>query len=500
MKARLPLALAAIAIVSALLPSIAVGQVHYLVAPEPSHGTVRFTITVDRPGPKPHFRIPAWCPGFYWIQSYQKKISDVQASTSTGASLALERPDDRGWVVENPSGGAVTFAYRVLGDDPGLGFFGVNVRPHTAFINGPAGFMYVEGRKEEAARVKFQLPEEWDVATAMEKTPDGTYVAGDYDELIDHPIQVGKFARRQFTSLGVPFEAIFVAPENKIACDPDVEVKDLAKLCEPALKMFGGAPFKKYLFIVHLATGNFAGGLEHRSSTVLAVGNSQRLYLDTLATHEFFHVWNVKHIRPKALGPFDYTKEVRTRTLWFNEGVTDYYAQLTSYRAGFHDAEWLIGTMGSMIHAHQAGKQRLTMTVEDACKAVWEHGGFAVNDLNYYTTGAVMGLLLDAAIRDATDGARSLDDVMRLLMKRHQLPKPGFEDDGILVAINEVAGRDLTSLYQRMARTTKEFPWEVLEAIGLKAEAPTNGGRWVVRRDAYASPRAKRLLQGWLNR
>jgi len=500
MKARIFLALPAIAALWALLPSRVAGEIRYTVAPEPAQGTVRFTITVERPGQKPHFRIPAWCPGFYWIQSYHKKISDVRAVTPSGESLALERPDDRGWIVQNPTGDQVTVSYRVLGDDPGLGFFGVNVRPHTAFINGPAGFMYVEGRKEEATRVRFQLPEEWDVATAMEKAADGSYTSGDYDELIDHPIQVGKFARRAFSSVGVPFEAVFVAPDNKILCDPDAEVKDLAKLCEPAIRMFGGAPFKKYLFIVHLATGNFAGGLEHRSSTVLAVGNTRRLHLDTLATHEFFHVWNVKHIRPKALGPFDYTKEVRTRTLWFCEGVTDYYAQLISYRAGFHDPEWLIGVMGSMIHAHQAGKQRLTMTVEDACKAVWEHGGFAVNDLNYYTTGAVMGLLFDAAIRDATDGARSLDDVMRLLMKRHQLPKPGFEDDGLLQAMSEVSGRDMTPLYQRMARTTKEFPWEVLEAIGLKVEAPSNGGRWVLGRDPYASPRAKRLLQGWLQR
>jgi predicted metalloprotease with PDZ domain len=234
----------------------------------------------------------------------------------------------------------------VLGDDPGLGFFAVSVKPHTVFINGPAAFMYLVGRLQEKVRVRFDLPPKWEVGTAMEKTGDAEWSSEGYDELADHPIQLGLFERRQFKSEGTPMEAIFVSESQSFRQNLDEEARQLSELSRPAIRMMGSVPFKKFVYIVHLAVGDFSGGLEHRASTVLAVSNTSQLRLHELATHEFFHAWNVKQIRPKALGPFDYAQKVRVPGIWFSEGVTDYYAHLHAYQAGFREAEAMINMLG----------------------------------------------------------------------------------------------------------------------------------------------------------
>ena len=268
--------------------------------------------------------------------------------------------------------------------------------------------------------------------------------------------------------------------------------------------MFRGAPFKHYTYIIHLAVGDFSGGLEHRASTVIAVPDSTNLRLAELATHENFHSWNVKQIRPKALGPFDYTKQVRTANLRFAEGVTDYYAYLMMYRSGERDSAWLLQEFGQQIADLQNGATRKSLTLEECSKQTWEHGGFGVDDLSYYTKGLVVGFIFDAAIRDATGGQRSLDDVLRLLYSRHRLPNPGYDEDALREAINEVAGTDLSSLYNRMVRSTDELPYEVLQKIGLKLSAPGSNGRLLrgyrLERDPAAAPEAVRLRNAWLAR
>ena len=455
----------------ALLAAYAAADIRYTVKPEIAAKTVRVSMAVDNPGKSVEFRIPAWSPGYYFIQNYERKISDVVASDPTGKRLQFTHGDPRAWVVSNPTGGAVTLSYRVLGDDAGLGFFAVNVHPHTAFINGPAAFMYVPTRLEDDAKVSFQLPAGWQVATAMDRTGDA-YSAANYDELVDHPIQVGVFERRKFTVQGIPFEALFVSPNGKYNARLDDEAKKLEALSQPALRMMGGAAFPRYLYLVHLATGNFSGGLEHRSSTVLAVGNDSELHLDDLATHEFFHAWNVKQIRPKVLGPFDYSKPVFTKNLWFAEGVTDYYAKLHAFQAGIWTEDELLGSLGYEIRTLQVSKFRSQMTLEDTSIRAWDNGGMGVGDLSYYNKGQIAGFVLDAAIRTQTQGAKSLDDVMRMLYVKGRLPHAGYEEDELRTTINSVAGTDLSALYDQVARSKEEVPYEVLRGLGLRLRAP----------------------------
>lgn len=464
-----------LAFLPVLLSGLAFADLRYTIIPEPAAQTVRVKVELEATSDSTEFRIPAWCPGYYVMQNYQKNISDVQVADETGKRLPLEIPDPRGWRVKTEKGAKLTLSYRVLGDDQGLGFFGVSVKPHTVFINGPALFMYADGRLAEKSRVRFELPPNWKVATGMDPGEAGEWVSDGYDELADHPIQLGLFERRTFVVHNIPFEAVYVSENQTYRANLEEETRQLALLSAPAIKMMGGAPFKRYVYLVHLAIGDFSGGLEHRASTVLAIPNMTRLRIMELASHEFFHVWNVKHIRPKVLGPFDYTKDVRTRNLWFSEGVTDYYAHIHAYQSGLRDAEGMLQLLSDQIDELQSAKFRLTHTLEQSSLAAWENGSMGVGDLSYYTKGSIAGLIFDASIRGATGGAKSLDDVMRALYAKHRLPNPGFEEGDLLVAINEVAGRDLTDLYRRVVRSTEEVPYSEVKKIGLRVRMPGDG-------------------------
>jgi len=460
----------------ALAPAAALAQLDYRVTPEPAARSIRVRLQIEAKSGETEFRIPAWCPGYYVMQEYQKKISEVKFVDEQGRSITPTTTDPRSWKVAAPAGTKLTLSYRVLGDDPGLGFFAVSVKPHTAFINGSAAFMYPVDRLLEPVTVRFGLPQGWEVATAMDSAEPGVWTAGGYDELLDHPIQLGVFERRKFDVEGYPFEAVFVGDE-RIAPNPDEEARLLAQLSRPAIRMMRGAPFKRYLYLIHLSIGDFSGGLEHRASTVLAVPNSAKLRLNELATHEFYHVWNVKHIRPKVLGPFDYTQKVRTRNLWFAEGVTDYYAHIHAYQSGLRTADEMLQGYTDQIAELDASRSRKTKTLEDAGLEAWENGSVGTGDLSYYTKGSVSGLVFDAAIRNRTGGKKSLDDVMRLLFERHRLPHPGYEEDDLRKAINEVAGADLTELYRKIVRSTEEMPYDELKALGLRVRMPGDGAK-----------------------
>ena len=491
------------------LVSIASADVHYKLTPQPSAKTVTVAVTIDHPKSVETFRIPAWCPGYYQIAQYEKKIFDVKATDPTGRSLSIEAVDSRSWRVYGAGSEQATVSYKILGDDPGLGFFAVFVDNDKTYVNGASAFMYIDGHNSEKVDLAIQNPSNWDIATPMTRVEGGTYTAENYDEFIDHPIQLGVFQRRKFSIGKIPFEVIFVAPDNNPKCDLDAETERLRRVSEPALKLFGGAQFKRYLYILHLAIGSFNGGLEHRACNVQAIANSSELNLDDLAAHEYFHAWNVKQVRPRILGPFDYTRPQRTSNLWFAEGVTDYYSKLHAYQSGLKTDIWMLNDLAEQIRSLQGGQTRKIKSVEDASKGCWEADGFSIGDLSFYTKGLLAGFIFDAAIIQATDGAKTLDDVLRLLYQRGHLPHPGYDEDELRQTINEVAGRDLSDIYSRMIRSTQELPYQVLQGIGLKLSIPdlsqdnpinrTRSDYWI-EFDPNANDQAKRYLGIWLHR
>jgi predicted metalloprotease with PDZ domain len=416
-------------------------------------------------------RIPAWCPGFYFLLDYEKRLSDFVALDPKGQRLAVRKVDSRGFLVENPNQTPITVNYRMLGNDTGLGFFRTHIRSSIAFINGPGLFMFAEDRLDEKCSVEFQLPDSWDIATPMTAVGKGKFVADGYDEFVDHPFQLGKFIRRNFEVEKIPFEVIWVA-DPAPACNVDVETERLKKASIPAIKLFGGAPFKRYTYFVHLEVGDFNGGLEHRASNVIAVANTATIHLDDLATHEYFHAWNVKQIRPKILGPFDYRSPQRTSNLWFSEGVTDYYAKMHAYQAGFFSESQLLSSLENMIEELEMSQTAKRLTLEQVSKQTWENGGFGVDDLSYYTKGLVIGLLFDAHLRGDSDGKQSLDDLLRKCFKQFALPEPGFEEDDIRSLLKEMEPKQTPKLYDLMVRSTGAMPYELLKNLGLRLVVP----------------------------
>lgn len=413
-------------------------------------------------------RIPAWCPGWYTITNYQENLSDIRAKAADGRTLRLDTLDKRTWQVQG-GGPVVVVEYKVRGNDKGLGFFGCHLEKDVGFINPPALCMYPDGRTQEPVSLLLKLPRGWDVATALE---DGTgsreFHAQDYDELVDMPFVIGHFKRVDFKASGVPMFATF-ASRDKMKGDPIKLSEEFRKISEAAIAIMGGAPMKKYHWNILLSGENFNGGLEHRASTTIAVGDRKDLSFPGLAAHEFFHLWNVKRIRPKVLGPFDYTAEQRTKNLWFAEGVTSYYADRILYRAKMIDKDGMIRSCLNEINNLQNCSDRARYTAEDASWNGWEGGSVGFGNLSYYNKGYVIGLLLDFAIRARTDGAKSLDDVMRYMLKKHNYPKAGYAEDGILLATNEVTGQDFADVYHKLAQSTEELPYgDLLSAAGLE--------------------------------
>lgn len=460
-----------LAFVALAVVGTAHADLEYTVRPMPASKTFSMKMVITNAKQLETIRIPGWCPGFYFMLDYEKRLSDFKAVDPEGNPLATKKLDSRGYQVQNPKSTPITVSYRILGNDTGLGFFRSHLRNNIGFINGPSAFMFAADHMLDTCRVNFNLPADWDIATAMDTDGKGTYTANGYDEMVDHPIQLGKFIRKKFTVENIPFEAIWVG-DPAPRCNIDEETERLRRGSLPALKMMGGASFKKYIYFVHLEVGDFAGGLEHRASNVIAVANTESVHLDSLATHEYFHAWNVKQIRPFILGPFDYTTQQRSPNIWFSEGVTDYYAQIHAYQAGFMSRSQLLETLTNNIEELQVSKTRLKLTLEEVCKQTWENGGFGVGDLSYYTKGLVIGLIADSYLRGESKGKTSLDDLMRSFYAKYQLPKPGFQDNDIKDAFISMGGTKMGPLYDTLVRTTNEVPYDLLTKMGLRLLIP----------------------------
>jgi predicted metalloprotease with PDZ domain len=246
----------------------------------------------------------------------------------------------------------------------------------------------------------------------------------------------------------------------------------LSRIAHAGIQLFGSTPFRRYLFFYHVGGGGFYGGLEHRSSTVIHMGDPIRGagedgFLTTTA-HEFFHAWNVKRLRPAVLGPFDYTQPVHTGALWWAEGVTDYYAQLLLVRAGLRSRDWFLKVFTDRIAELDTTPARVRVTLEEASRNAWEGGSIGYDGLSYYLKGSLVGFYFDLRLRELTGGRKSLDDVMRALDARYGRHDIGYPEEGLLNTLNDVARADLTTEYTRYVRGTDEIYWDrVLTQAGL---------------------------------
>ena len=415
--------------------------------------------------------LPVWTPGSYLLREFARHIQDVSAEDEAGQALHVERRDKRTWRVES-RGRPVVLRYRVYANE--LTVRTSHLDGTHGYFNGATLFLHAEALRALPYRVHVEAPSGWSVFSALERDGEDL-VAQDFDTLVDSPVEVGPHQPLSFVASGVPHQVV-VWGEPK----PDAQrlVADLKTVCEAEAAFFGGLPFERYLFLVYL-TDKGRGGLEHKASTTLLFARqgfqTQKGWEDflTLAAHEYFHLWNVKRIKPRALVPFRYGEEAYTRLLWAFEGTTSYYDNLLVRRAGLMSPQRYLTRLGEALSTFAATPGRRVQTLEEASLTAWvkyyRPDENSVNSaVSYYLKGELVALCLDLTLRQLTSDAHSLDDVMRLLWERFGDGR-GVPEDGVEAVAGEVAGQSLQPFFDRALRSTDELDFGILSHVGLVA-------------------------------
>jgi len=436
--------------------------------------THHFLVDVELDGVTGPARLvmPSWTPGSYLMREFPRNVVSFAAADGAGRPLASRKADKNSWEVDAPADGRLVARYLVNADE--LSVRTSHMDASHAFISGTSAFMYVDGRQHEPVTVEVHAPEGWRATTAMAEAAPNTFTAADYDELADSPLEIGTHPVLDFEVDGVPHRFAIWGRGN---LDPRRLIADTTRIVRAEKALFGELPYRAYTIILHLLPGG-SGGLEHRDSTVLVAdrwsfrGQAYEGFLGLVA-HEIFHAWNGKRIRPAVLGPFDYTRESYTRELWVVEGLTTYYTDVILRRAGIISPQRYLEKQGEQVTRLMGIPGRLVQPLEDASFDTWikfyrPDANSPNATISYYHKGALVGLLLDLEIRRATGNARSLDDVMRALWAGYGRPDAGFPERRVEAVASEVAGADLTPLFDRWLRTAGELDFAPqLAAAGL---------------------------------
>jgi predicted metalloprotease with PDZ domain len=462
------------------------------------------------------FSLPAWIPGSYMIREFAKNIVELHAEAE-GQPVAVRKLDKDTWQCD-PCQGPLTVTTLVYAWD--LSVRAAHLDTVHGYFNGTSVFLMVHGQEQRQCIVDIQPPHgeefaNWRVATAMNCDQSmthgfGTYRAANYDELIDHPVEMGEFTLAVFEACGVSHE---IAITGRHRADTDRLCADLAKVCTQHIRFFGEpAPFDRYVFLI-MVVGEGYGGLEHRASTSLLcsrndlprageteVSESYRTFLG-LCSHEYFHAWNVKRIKPAAFVPYDLRREAHTTLLWAFEGITSYYDDLALVRSGLITRESYLELLAQTVTRVWRAGGRHRQTLAESSFDAWtkfyrqdENGPNAI--VSYYTKGALAALALDLTIRLDTGGAKSLDDVMHALWHCYGRTGKGVPEDGIERLAKEVTGLDLDNFFDRTIRGTRDFPLaDLLEQFGIEftlraAESAADKGGKAVSGDAASHERA----------
>jgi predicted metalloprotease with PDZ domain len=458
------------------------------------------TLRVERPDPAGQaFMLPAWIPGSYMIREFARNIVQIRAE-SGGQPVPLRKLDKHTWLAA-PCERALTLTYEVYAWD--LSVRAAHLDQTHGFFNGTSVFLSVQGQEDLPHVVDILRPEQeecrdWRVITALPELKAkrygfGTYVAANYDALIDHPVEMGSFALAGFKAHGVPHE---IAITGRV---PNLDLArltaDLKKICEAQIALFEPktrrAPMDRYVFLV-MTVGDGYGGLEHRASTSLLCSRADLPVLGRkemsdgyrgflgLCSHEYFHTWNVKRIKPSEFAPYDLRAESYSTLLWLFEGFTSYYDDLMLVRCGLIDEPAYLKLIAKTINGVLRGSGRTKQSVAESSFDAWvkyyrqdENAPNAV--VSYYTKGSLVGLALDLTIREQTQGKKSLDDVMRAFWQRYgrefyagAAHGAGVTEAEAEILFDEVTGLKLKRVFDRYVRGTDDIPFgKLLAPLGI---------------------------------
>ena len=450
-------------------------MIHYRieVADAAAH-QFKVTLTVADPAPEQQLSLPAWIPGSYMVREFARHLSRLEARQGTRACPLVQLSKDR-WSVATAGRGALVVTYLVYAFDASVRTAWLS--EDRGFFNGTSLCLAVEGRTAEPHRVELrQLPAGWDVATGMRRVDAGAtarkpakgakarpartqvFESADYDELADHPFELGPFWRGEFTSGGAVHE--FVVSGAWPQFDGARLLADAKRICDEEIRFWHGGdkpPFARYVFMLY-ATEDGYGGLEHRASTALiaarkdlprlGVASSSDGYVTLLGliSHEYFHTWNVKRLKPAEFLPYDYTQENYTELLWFFEGFTSYYDDLFLLRSGLIDAARYVKLIGRAFNGVRQSPGQHVQSVAEASFDAWvkyyrSDENTPNSSVSYYTKGSLVALRLDLALR--AGGKATLDDVMRALWR--DAPGGAVTEELILKTVARLGGKALAA-------------------------------------------------------
>ena len=475
-------------------------MIHYRieVADAAAH-QFKVTLTIADPAPVQHLSLPVWIPGSYMVREFSRHLSLLDARQGSQPRPLVQLAKDR-WSVATSGRGALVVSYFVYAFDPSV---------RTAWLSDDRGFfnttslcLAVEGRTAEPHRVELhRLPAGWDVATAMTRIDPGAktakkargakavpartqvFEAADYDEMADHPFELGAFWRGEFSSGGVVHE--FVVAGAWPQFDGERLLADTRRICDEEIRFWhegGKPPFTRYVFMLY-ATEDGYGGLEHRASTALIAARKDLprqgvpgtsdgyVTLLGLISHEYFHTWNVKRLKPAEFLPYDYSQENYTELLWFFEGFTSYYDDLFLLRAGLVDAARYVRLVGRAMNGVRQSPGQHVQSVAEASFDAWikyyrTDENTPNSTISYYTKGSLVALRLDLALR--AGGKATLDDVMRALWR--EAPGGAVTEELILKVVARLGGKAVATELREWVHERGEL--DVLPALARVGVEP----------------------------
>jgi predicted metalloprotease with PDZ domain len=457
------------------------------VAQSPSYAATTYTISLA--DPSRHFvevqillpegsgqrelQLPVWN-ALYQVRDFAQYVNWVRAKDRVGRPLPVHKLDKVRWQITGAQDGAV-IEYQIFVDSPGP--FGAQFNSHHAFFNLAQILMYpVEGRSAPMI-VRFnQLPEGWQIATPLTAMPEGKFSSENYDQLVDSPVELGMFRESDFDEGGGHYRVIVDA--DSVDYDMEKISAMLRKIVEAATSWMEDRPFDSYMFLYHFPRGPAGGGMEHAYSTAIAV-NADVLSrapetLASVTAHEFFHLWNVKRIRPQTLEPVDYIRENYTRALWFSEGCTSAAADIIELRSGLLDERHFEEELASGIGELERRPAHLTQSAEESSLDAWLEGDSYYRrperSISYYNKGELLGIMLDLAVREASHGQASLREVFRWMNQNYAKKHRFFSDsDGVREAAESVSHSELGWFFTKYVAGTEEIQWnDFFRFVGLR--------------------------------
>jgi len=495
-------------------------------APATHAATVRLRIG-GALGDSTLIQLPAWYPGRYAIYNFAANVQEVSASCD-GRAVPAPKRDKQSWVVrcKAPRQGRATIELTLgvwwndlTGSTSQIDSLHINLNPGNVFP-------YVVGHKPDPVSVTYAGPDGWTVMNGAVESPGPGPVTQrfpNYDVFIDHPTEISaRFSLDSFTVDRTPYwVALHAEGDTGVGMRGRLS-SDLQRIVQAVVTMWGGQPMDRYAFLVHYVPGNRGGGdgMEHLTSTQIITAAplaDSVAYLDRLEVfaHEFFHTWSMKRLRAKELGPWDYSRENYTNTLWVGEGFTNYYGARMVYRAGLWDRARYLARAAANIADLQATPGRLVMSAEDASLSAWffdrvplrQQATLRNSTISYYTKGEALAWLLDLEVRARTGGDKTLDDVMRLLWQRfwngattsYYLQGHGYGGDDVRQALNDVTETDFGEFFHRYVERTEELPYgSTLERVGLRLVSDAGFPLYRIEPDPEAPEASRRLGDAWL--